>query len=102
MLNQAINPMKTLTSIILAMTLITAQAADKPAEFPKVGETYKIAVASPLAETPFDNIITIVELGDHQWAKVSYETMTRSGREKREMWVNFAHVTSAVKKEAGK
>ena len=95
--------MKTLTSLLFAMSLITSQAADKPgADFPKVGDTYKIAVAAPLAETPFDNVITVLELGEHQWAKVSYETMTRSGKEKREMWVNFAHVTSAVKPQTSK
>jgi hypothetical protein len=97
-------PMKTLALFAVLMTLATSvPAADSPdAKFPTVGETYKIAVSAPLAETPFDNIVTIVAVGEHEWAKVQYEKMTREGKEKREMWVNFAHVTSAVKTAAGK
>lgn len=89
--------MKTLALLALAFTLATSPAADKPPEFPKTGETYKIATSSALAETPFDNIVTILAVGEHQWAKVQYEVMSRQGKEKHEMWVNFAHVTSAVK-----
>ena len=90
--------------IVFIVTLATSvPAADSPdARFPIVGETYKIATATPLAETRFDNIVTIVSVGEHQWAKVQFEKMTREGKEKREMWVNFAHVTSAVKTAAGK
>jgi len=92
--------------ILLAIIMTFAAslpAADTPeAKFPIPGETYKIATAAPLAETPFDNIVTIVSVGEHQWAKVQFEKMTREGKEKREMWVNFAHVTSAVKVGAGK
>jgi len=92
--------------ILLAVVVTFAAnllAADTPdAKFPIVGETYKIATATPLAETPFDNIVTVVSVGEHQWAKVQYEKMTREGKEKHEMWVNFAHVTSAVKTAAGK
>ena len=99
-----IKPMKTLALLALALTLATSQAADKPAaEFPLAGETYKIATASPLAETPYENRVTILALGEHQWARVQYEVATRAGgKEKKEMWVNFAHVTSAVKADAGK
>lgn len=94
--------MKTLVSVILAAFITTALAAESPAVFPVVGESYKIAVSAPLVETPYENIITVVELGAPQWAKVSFEVMTRGGKEKREMWINFSHVTSAVKKEAAK
>ena len=48
----------------------------------------EIAPATPLAEAPFDNIVTVVSVGEHQWAKVQFEKMTREGKEKREMWVN--------------
>lgn len=101
--------MKTITSLLLALTLATATAADSPdAAFPKVGETYRIQPATPLVEAPFENTVTIIELGKHEWAKVQYEKMGRGadgsvGKQKHEMWVNFAHVTSAVKIEgAGK
>lgn len=90
--------MKRLVFLALIMTLATSQADDKSApEFPKAGETYKISTAAPLAETPYENTVTILALGEHQWAKVQYEVSTREGKAKREMWVNFAHVTSAVK-----
>ena len=90
--------MKTLVVLALALTFATSQAADKSApDFPKAGETYKIATAAPLAETPYENTVKILVLGEHQWAKVQYEVSTREGKAKREMWVNFAHVTSAVK-----
>jgi hypothetical protein len=96
--------MRIFTLLAIVVTLATSlRAADSPdAKFPTVGETYKIATATPLAETPFDNIVTIVSVGEHEWAKVQFEKMTREGKEKREMWVNFAHVTSAVKAAAGK
>jgi len=96
--------MRIFTLLAIVVTLATSlRAADSPdAKFPIVGETYKIATAAPLAETPFDNIVTIVSVTEHQWAKVQFEKMTREGKEKREMWVNFAHVTSAVKAAAGK
>lgn len=93
--------MKTLAFLLLmAVPLATTlPAADAPAsKFPNVGETYKISTAAPLAETPFNNIVTVTALGDHQWVKVQYHVATREGgKEKREMWVNFAQVTSAVK-----
>ena len=96
--------MRIFTLLAIVMTLATSlPAADSPdAKFPTVGETYKIATAAPLAETPFDNIVTIVSVSEHQWAKVQFEKMTREGKEKREMWVTFAHVTSAVIAAAGK
>lgn len=101
--------MKIIAALLFAVALATAQAADSPdAAFPKVGETYRIQTATPLVEAPFENRVTIVELGKHEWAKVSYEKMGRGadgavGKQKHEMWVNFAHVTSAVKAEgAGK
>ena len=95
--------MKTIAILFLAMTLAGACAADAPdAAFPKVGETYRIETSAPLAEKPFENRVTIVALGQHEWAKVQYEKMGRGadgsvGKQKHEMWVNFAHVTSAVK-----
>lgn len=95
--------MKTLTFLVLALTLATSSpgADNSGSKFPNVGETYRIATAAPLAEIPYNNIVTITALGDHQWAKVQYEVATRQGgKEKREMWVNFAQVTSAVKAEA--
>jgi hypothetical protein len=97
--------MKTLALLALAVTLAArAPAADAPgSKFPNIGETYKISTAAPLAESPYNSIVTITALGDHQWAKVQYEVATRQGgKEKREMWVNFAQVTSAVKAEAAK
>lgn len=93
--------MKTIASLLLAMSLATsAIAADE--EFPKVGDTYRIATSAALVEAPFDNIVTIVALGKGEWAKVQYEKMGRSadgsvGKQKHEMWVNFSAVTSAVK-----
>ncbi|MBX7211690.1 MAG: hypothetical protein K1X78_25505 [Verrucomicrobiaceae bacterium] len=100
--------MRTVATLLLAMTIATATAADSPDDaFPKVGETYRIQTASPLVETPFENRVTILALGKSEWAKVQYEKMGRGadgsvGKQKHEMWVNFAHVTSAVKAEAGK
>ena len=97
--------MKTIAALLIALSLGTAPAADKPdADFPKVGETYRIQTASPLVETPYENRVTIVELGKHGWAKVTFEKMGRGtdgsvGKQKHEMWVNFAQVTSAVKAE---
>ena len=101
--------MKAIAALLFAITLATATAADSPdAAFPKVGETYRIQTATPLVETPYENRVTIIELGKHEWAKVSFEKMGRGadgsvGKQKHEMWVNFAHVTSAAKVEsAGK
>ena len=101
--------MKTIAALLFAMTLAAASAADSPdSAFPKVGETYRIQTATPLVDVPFENRVTIVALGQHEWAKVAYEKMGRAadgavGKQKHEMWVNFAHVTSAVKAEgAGK
>ncbi|MES2595877.1 MAG: hypothetical protein V4662_11100 [Verrucomicrobiota bacterium] len=99
--------MKTIASLLLAMSLVSsAIAADSPdAEFPKVGETYRIATSAPLVEAPFDNVVTVVAIGKNEWAKVSYEKMGRGadgsvGKQKHDMWVNFSSVTSAVKSEA--
>lgn len=95
--------MKTIAALMFAAALATAQAADSPdAAFPKVGETYRIQSATQLVETPYEGRVTIIELGKHEWAKVSFEKMGRgadgaAGKVKGEMWVNFAHVTSAVK-----
>jgi hypothetical protein len=101
--------MKTIAALLLAITLVAAQAADSPdAAFPKVGETYRIQTADPLVETPYENRVTVIALGKHEWAKVSFEKMERGAdgavaKQKHEMWVNFAHVTSAVKADgAGK
>ena len=70
--------MKTIAALVFAMTLVAAQAADSPdAAFPKVGETYRIQSAAPLVETPYENRVTIIELGKHEWAKVSFEKMGR-------------------------
>jgi hypothetical protein len=93
------SPMKTIALLAIVLTLASSPAADKPApEFPKTGETYKISTASPLAESPYENRVTVLALGEHQWAKIQYEVATRAGgKDKKEMWVNFAHVTSAVK-----
>lgn len=98
--------MKTIASLFFAMSLASAIAADSPnAEFPKVGDTYRISTSAPLVETPFDNVVTIVALGKNEWAKVQFEKMGRGadgsvGKQKHEMWVNFSAVTSAVKSEA--
>ena len=98
--------MKTIASLLFAMSLAAASAADSPdSEFPKVGDTYRIATSAPLVEAPFDNVVTVVAIGKHEWAKVSYEKMGRGadgsvGKQKHEMWVNFSSVTSAVKSEA--
>lgn len=98
--------MKTIASIFFAMSLASSIAADSSdADFPKVGETYRIQTAAPLVETPFENRVTILALGKDQWAKVQYEKMGRGadgavGKQKHEMWVNFASVTSAVKADA--
>lgn len=100
--------MKSITALILAMTLATATAADSPdTDFPKAGETYRISTSTPLVETPFEGRVTIIALGRDQWAKVSFEKMGRgpdgsAGKQQHEMWVNFAHVNSAVKVPAGK
>ena len=96
--------MKTLALLAIAMTLaIISPAADSPAvKFPDVGGTYKIATTAALAEIPFDNIVTITALGEHQWVKVEYQVMTRSGKEKHSQWLNLAQVTSAVKAEPAK
>ncbi len=98
--------MKTIAAVLFALALATAHAADSPdSASPKVGETYRIQSSTALVETPFENRVTIVELGKHEWAKVSFDKMGRGadgavGKQKHEMWVNFAHVTSAVKAEA--
>ncbi|GEP44620.1 hypothetical protein [Brevifollis gellanilyticus] len=98
--------MKTIASLLFAMSLAAASAADSPdSEFPKVGDTYRIATSAPLVEAPFDNVVTVVAIGKNEWAKVQYEKMGRGadgsvGKQKHEMWVNFSAVTSAVKSEA--
>lgn len=98
--------MKTIVSLLFAMSLAAASAADSPdSEFPKVGDTYRIATSAPLVEAPFDNVVTVVAIGKNEWAKVQYEKMGRGadgsvGKQKHEMWVNFSAVTSAVKSEA--
>lgn len=100
--------MKTIASLLFAMSLAAASAADSPdSDFPKVGDTYRIATSAPLVEAPFDNVVTVVAIGKNEWAKVQYEKMGRGadgsvGKQKHEMWVNFSSVTSAVKAEAAK
>ncbi|HEY2573309.1 MAG TPA: hypothetical protein VGH65_04540 [Verrucomicrobiaceae bacterium] len=97
-------PIKSLAILALALGLATSTpAADGPSKFPNVGETYKISNSAPLAETPYDNIVTVTALGDHQWAKVQYQVSARQGgKEKREMWINFALVASAVAAQPAK
>ena len=101
--------MKTIASLLLAMSLASsAIAADSPdADFPKVGETYRISASAALVEAPFDNVVTIVALGKNEWAKVQFEKMGRGadgavGKQKHEMWVNFSAVTSAMKAAGAK
>ena len=96
-------PMKTLAILLLALGFATGiPAADGPSKFPNVGETYKISLSAPLAEIPYENIVTVTALGDHQWAKVQYQVSTRQGKEKREMWLNFAQVASALMAQPAK
>lgn len=96
--------MKVLHSLALStMLAVTSASSADPSQnaFPKAGETYRIQTSSPLVETPYENRVTVVEVGQGGWVRVTYEKMGRGadgsvGRQKHEMWVNFAHVTSAV------
>lgn len=96
--------MKVFRLLVLSIMLsgTSASSADSSQNaFPKVGETYRIQTSSPLVETPYENRVTVLEVGQGGWVRVTYEKMGRGadgsvGRQKHEMWVNLAHVTSAV------